>query len=77
MKKKVFEEGKTYTYEEIEEILRYAIGDVTNIISKKTEGSRKMFKDKETRDFKRTLYDMKIMCELSIYRMYVLGQNVK
>lgn len=77
MKKKVFEEGKTYTYEEIEEILRYAIGDVTNIISKKTEGSRKMFKDKEIRDFKRTLDDMKIMCELSIYEMYVLGQNVK
>lgn len=77
MKKKVFEEGKTYTYEEIEEILRYAINDVTNIISKKTEGSRKMFKDKEIRDFKRTLDDMKIMCELSIYEMYVLGQNVK
>ena len=77
MKKKVFEEGKTYTYEEIEEILRYAIGDVTNIISKKTEGSRKMFKDKEIRNFKRTLDDMKIMCELSIYEMYVLGQNVK
>lgn len=72
-KKKVFEKGKTYTYEEIEEILGNSLEVVTETIIKKTKNSRKMIKDKEMREFKETLDKMKIVCELSIYQMHVLG----
>ena len=73
MKKKVFEKGKTYTYEEIEDILGNSLEVVTETIIKKTKNSRKMIKDKEMREFKEITDRMKIVCELSIYKMHVLG----
>ena len=41
-KKKVFEKGKTYTYEEIEKILGDSLEVVTETIIKKTKNSRKV-----------------------------------
>ena len=75
-KKKVFEKGKTYTYEEIEEILGNSLEVVAERIIKATKGSRKCIKDKEMREFKETLDRMKILCELSVYHMYVLGKDL-
>ena len=76
LKKKVFEKRKTYTYEEIEEILADSLEEVTKTIIKKTKNSRKIIKDKEMREFKEKLDEMKILCELSVYEMYVLGIDV-
>lgn len=72
-KKKVFEKGKTYTYEEIEKILGDSLEVVTERIIKKTKDSRKCIKDEGTRELKEMLDRMKIVCELSIYQMHVLG----
>ena len=76
LKKKVFEKGKTYTYEEIEKILADSLEEVTKTIIKKTKNSRKIIKDKEMREFKEKLDEVKILCELSVYEMYVLGIDV-
>lgn len=75
LKKLKFEEGKTYTSDEIRVILKGAVEPVTNEILKKMTGNKKPKGDMEK--LRLAMEELKVICELELFQMYVFGEDIK
>lgn len=75
LKKLKFEEGKTYTCDEIRVILKGAVEPVTNEILKKMTDNKKPKGDMEK--LRLAMEELKVICELQLFQMYVFGEDIK